>query len=90
VLLCDLVRALARGVLGRLDHLASFAAQKADESAQKADESTHRMQLPARGGHDLGQGRTLGALHHRDHLGLLVGAIRFGFAGLLLLVGLPS
>jgi len=83
VLLCDLVRALARGVLGRLDHLASFA-------AQKADESTHRMQLPARGGHDLGQGRTLGALHHRDHLGLLVGAIRFGFAGLLLLVGLPS
>jgi hypothetical protein len=36
-----------------------------------------RVRLPAGSLHDLSQRRTLGALHHRGHLGLLVGAVPF-------------
>jgi hypothetical protein len=39
--------------------------------------------LPFGGGHDLGQRRAFGALHHRYNLGLLVAALGLGYAGLL-------
>ena len=73
----DLVRPFARGVLGGLDLLPSLAAQDADEAA-------NRVRLPARSFHDFGQCRTFGALHHGDHLGLLVGALRLWLARWLL------
>ena len=76
-LLGDLVRALARGVLGRLHFLASLA-------AEDADEATHCVGLPARGRHNLGQRRSLRAPHHGENFGLLVGALSFGFTGRLL------
>jgi hypothetical protein len=62
-------RSFTPGVLGRLDPLPSLA-------AEDADESPHRVRLPASGFHDFGKCGALGALHHRDHFRLLVGAIR--------------
>src|ERR1700733_3181748 len=76
-LLGDLVRALPGGVLRGLDLLAALA-------GEDADEATDGVLLPARSCYDLSQRRTLGALHHRDHVGLLVGTLGVGFAGRLL------
>jgi hypothetical protein len=39
------------------------------------------MRLPFGDCHDLGQRRAFGPLHHRDNLGLFVGAVRFGLGG---------
>jgi hypothetical protein len=68
----DSIRALSGCVLSGFDLLPALAAQDADETA-------HRVLLPARDFHDLGQSRAFGALHHGDHLRLVVGA-RFGCA----------
>src|ERR1700693_2320180 len=73
-LLGDLVDSLPAGVLGRLDLLSALAAQDADKAPDC-------MCLPFGDGHDLGQRRTFGPLHHRDYFSLLVGVVRFGFAG---------
>jgi hypothetical protein len=48
-----------------------------------ADEAAYGVRLPVHGFHDLGQRRALGALHHGDHLRLLVGAVRLLLGGLL-------
>src|SRR5260370_25200802 len=74
-LLVDAVRPLALGAPGRFDFLAALA-------AQQAHKATDGMLLPPRRFHDLRQRRTLGALHHRDDLGLLVSAFAL-VAGLL-------
>src|ERR1700722_1341507 len=73
----DLVGAFAVRALGRFDLFASLA-------AEDADEASHGVLLPARGFQDLGQRCALSAFHHGDHLGLLVGAVRFRFGGRLL------
>jgi hypothetical protein len=39
------------------------------------------VHLPFGDGHDLGQRRAFGQLHHRDYFSLLVGAVRFGLTG---------
>src|SRR5450756_1476111 len=64
----DAVRPLASGVLRRLDPLTCFTAQQGNEAA-------HGVRLPARCFPDLVERHTLGALHHRDHLRLLVAAL---------------
>src|SRR6266567_6168940 len=66
-LLVDAVRPLALGAPGRCDFFAALA-------AEQAHKATDCVLLPARRLPDLGQRRTLGALHHRDDLGLLVAA----------------
>jgi hypothetical protein len=78
-LLSDAIRALACGVLRGVDFLAALAAEDAHEAADS-------VLLPARGFHDLGQGRTFRTLHQGDHFGLLVGP-RFGCV--LLSLGAP-
>jgi len=75
------INAVDSFVFRGFDLLTSLAAEDADEAA-------HGARLPLCGCHDLRQRRALGALHQRDHFGLLVGAVRFRFAGRLL--GLTS
>jgi len=43
-------------------------------AAQDADEAADRVRLPVRRFHDLRQRRALGPFHHRDDVGLLIGA----------------
>jgi TCP-1/cpn60 chaperonin family len=69
-LLCDAIRAFARVVLRGFDLLTSLA-------AEDADEASHGVRLPAGNGHNLRQCYALGALHQRNHFGLLVGAVGF-------------
>jgi predicted phage terminase large subunit-like protein len=72
-----LVRALPGVALRRFDLLVSLA-------TEDADETSHGVGLPTSNFHNLDQRRTLGALHHHDDFGLLVGAINFRFVGRLL------
>ena len=50
-------------------------------ATQNADKAPHGVRLPLRDGHDLRQRCTFRALHHRDDLGLLVGALCRRFSG---------
>jgi hypothetical protein len=68
-LLCHTVGPLPGDVLGRIDLLASLA-------AEDTDKSTDRMGLPRGRFHDLGQRRAPGAFHHGYDRGLLVAAMR--------------
>lgn len=61
------VAALPSGVFRGFDFLAALA-------AENADEAPHGVLLPARRFHDFRQRHALSALHHRDHVGLLIGA----------------
>ena len=69
VLLGDAIRAFPGGVLRGLDLLTSLTSEDADKAA-------HRVRLPARGFHYLGQRGAFGALHQRDNFGLFVGTVR--------------
>jgi hypothetical protein len=53
-------------------------------AAQDADEPAYGVGLPASAFHDLGQRGAICALHHRNDLGLLVGAVGFRLGGCLL------
>jgi hypothetical protein len=75
-LLGDAVGAFPGVVLRRLDLLAAFA-------AQNADEAPNVVRLPLRDPHDLGKRGALGTFHQRDNIGLLVGAL-FRFASAVL------
>lgn len=65
------LRLLSRGVLGR----SIFSPPLLSRRLTKP----RAVCLPLRGHRDLGQRRGFGALHHSDHLSLLVGAVRFRF-----------
>ena len=70
----DLVRPFACGVPGRLDLLPSLAAGMLTKPRTV-------VRLPTCDLHDISQRGALGALHHGDDFGFLVGTVRFRLAG---------